>query len=372
MNTLRFHPFILVALGLAGLCSLQSGRQGQGDLRSRAETLAQYCSPEFDDPATPEYKQCTQAIQIYERLAAQKPEDVSVFLALGRILENRSHEKAIDAFKKALAIDPGNVSANFELGVLLDSPAQQIQHFRAVLAAEPNHPQAHGRLARLLAVGGETDEAVTETKRQIEINPDQVDVIADIMQALAARGKKTDAAQVLIAYLRSGLPAKVKCDDNRFLSKEYADQPDVAKAIKEQCPGSDMYADALRQKDPRERARLLEAAIDAGNVAPLAYAELALALLQINEVDRAMAAINQQVRLNPVLGHDQIVAFAASLQKKSLINDAIKVYSVYLESSAPNEFVCEPARQFLADPGVKSRALEQSFQKRCGAFMEPH
>lgn len=236
MNALRFHRFILLALGVASLCLIQTGRAVEGDPRSQAEALAQSCSPEFDDPATPEYKQCTQAIQMFERLAVQKPDDASIFLALGSALANRDREKSIDAYRRVLAIEPNNVSANFALGLLLESPAQRIQHLRAVLAAEPNHPQAHVRLARLLAAGAEADEAVAEIKRQIEINPYPVDLIDNVMQDLVAKGKKSEAGEVLIAYVHARLPSQEKCNIARFLVREYADQADVVKAVKEQCP----------------------------------------------------------------------------------------------------------------------------------------
>lgn len=358
--------FILIVGGLVAISPGQAGKKVQGDSQAKAEALSRSCSAEFDDPASQEYKQCTQAIQLLEQLRTEHPQEIPILLALGRAYVNRSPQKSIEAYQKVLSLDPANVTANFQLGLLLHSPEEQIEHLRAVIAQEPNHPEAHGRLAELLAPTSQTHEAVAQIKQQLAINPDSIDVIANVIQTLTATGHKAEAAEICAAYLRSNLPAKVKCEDSRFMLKPYADQADVAAAFKEQCPGHALYKEALRHTEPRERARLLEEAIKTGDPDAKAHGELALALLQLNDVDRAISEIKEQIRIDPILGHDQITVFAAALQARNLVNEEIKVYLAYLASPAPNQFVCVPVRRLLAESGGTYRALEQSFQKRCG------
>lgn len=218
-----------------GFC--QTARKEHADPRARAEALARSCSAEFDDPQSAEYKQCTEAIEWFERRRTREPHDISVLLTLGRIYENRSLEKSIEAYRQTLVLDSGNVTAHFELGLLLHSPQEQIMHFRAVLEHEPNHPEAHGRLAGLLAATSQTNEAVEEIKKQIAVDPNRVDTIDNVMESLRAKGHKNEAAQVLAAYLRSSLPARVRCADSQVMLKQYADRPDVIKVFEEQCPG---------------------------------------------------------------------------------------------------------------------------------------
>lgn len=75
------------------------------------------------------------------------------------------------------------------------------------------------------------------------------------MQALTAKGHKNEAAQVFVAYMRSTVPSKVKCEDARLMIKQYADKPEVLKAFTEDCQGHALDSETLRHEEPRERER---------------------------------------------------------------------------------------------------------------------
>jgi len=371
MKKQPFLAFLIVIGSLTAPGLGQTDTKSQAELRARAEALSQSCSAEFDDPASPQYKQCADAIALFEQMHERQPKDAALLLTLARLYVNRSGEKAIQTYQRVLVLEPGNVTAHLELGRLLSSPDERIEHFRAVVQSQPDQLEAHGRLAQELALRSQVDEAVAQIKLQIQIDPGRTDIIANVIQTLMEKGHANEAGQALIAYLRSALPAQVKCGDARLMLKQYASQKEILRTMAEQCPGYTLYNDALERKDPHERVRLLEEAIKAGSTDARAHAELAMSLLQLNQVDRAMTEMQKQIKLDPVLAHDQIMAFAAALSHRTLINDSIKVYLTYLGSQAPNELVCEPMRKVLVAAGDKYSALARPFEKRCGALAGP-
>jgi lipopolysaccharide biosynthesis regulator YciM len=69
---------------------------------------------------------------------------------------------------KALALDPGNTQANFELGdicVRRHRFPEAIPYLRRTTNQDPDLLIAHGNLGKALAGVGQTEEAITELTR---------------------------------------------------------------------------------------------------------------------------------------------------------------------------------------------------------------
>ena len=87
------------------------------------------------------------------------------------------HQKAIDASKRALALDKNLADAHYVLGRLVWSPQSNfdylaaIRHFAAALRLNPNLAEAHGRLGVLMFHVGAIGEAEDELRQAVSINP---------------------------------------------------------------------------------------------------------------------------------------------------------------------------------------------------------
>ena len=85
------------------------------------------------------------AADYYERSAKIKP-DAGVLTTLGGVYHfEGADEKALDAWKRALQIDPNNADALFNFGLVKwqyeSDPKAAVAAWNQLLKANPNHPQ---------------------------------------------------------------------------------------------------------------------------------------------------------------------------------------------------------------------------------------
>lgn len=94
-----------------------------------------------------------QAAVILERAARLEPGKGSIVEALGRAYYNSGqHERAADAFRELLEIDPSAAYGHFGLGQSLKQMGQRDEartHLRLAVALAPESPLYRGALARL-------------------------------------------------------------------------------------------------------------------------------------------------------------------------------------------------------------------------------
>ncbi len=111
------------------------------------------------------------AVEAYQKARQLAPEDamilgplVQALMARGsQLLEKGQFNEAIEAFRKILAIDQGNVSATFgETQALegLGNPSEAIGICRKVIAADPASREPYGRLDELLLRQNKPDERI--------------------------------------------------------------------------------------------------------------------------------------------------------------------------------------------------------------------
>ena len=165
-------------------------QENSTDRLRRAQALSRGCSAEFDDPSTQEFRDCTQAIRLYEEIVKERRSGARQLLVLAQLYANRSDEKAIELYRRMLVSNPDEPTANFELATLLPSGSDRIVHLRAVIRAQPNHSEAHGLLAReLIKQRATVPEAVQEIQRQTTIKP-SVEAVVDVIEALKRQGNR--------------------------------------------------------------------------------------------------------------------------------------------------------------------------------------
>jgi len=90
-------------------------------------------------------RQFESSAQYYERSAKIKP-DAEVLTSLGNTYHYAgADDKAIDAFNRALAIDPKFANALFNLGMLQwrvkNDPKRAVEAWQRLLKTNPNHPR---------------------------------------------------------------------------------------------------------------------------------------------------------------------------------------------------------------------------------------
>jgi tetratricopeptide (TPR) repeat protein len=92
-----------------------------------------------------------EAIDAYERALCVNPNKIEVLLNCGALhYESGSLHKAADYFKRVVQLDRENILANFNLGSVLDElgrPEMAREHLRAAVRLDPHYADAHYNLA---------------------------------------------------------------------------------------------------------------------------------------------------------------------------------------------------------------------------------
>src|SRR5262249_54063888 len=114
--------------------------------------------------------------------------------------------EALENYEKALELDANWASAHANLPVTLVQAgkfAEAEWHYRRALPGRPT-AETHNGLGYVLARQGRTDEAVTEFRRAIDINPKYTPACNNLAEALVRQGKLEEAE----SYYRRSLAEK--------------------------------------------------------------------------------------------------------------------------------------------------------------------
>ncbi|HMT28256.1 MAG TPA: tetratricopeptide repeat protein [Bacteroidia bacterium] len=109
--------------------------------------------------------------------------------------------KAITGYSKVLEINPQNLDAKTDLGVLYTEgtkePMKGIALLREVISANPNHENAQLNLGLLSMKSGQFEKAVERFKKVNEINPARIDMYVYMGEAYVRAGNKEKAIENL-------------------------------------------------------------------------------------------------------------------------------------------------------------------------------
>src|SRR5262245_35132973 len=126
--------------------------------------------------------------------------------------EKQWEEKAFVAVEKALSLDPDLASAYLARGRLLWTPANHfphdkaIQEFRRALALNPSLDEAQNWLALVYNHIGAFDQALQELQKAVAINPTNISARFRIGQTLLLQGKYEQALTALHSISKEGNP----------------------------------------------------------------------------------------------------------------------------------------------------------------------
>ena len=211
----------------AALKRLLSARSAHADAASRIRTL--YRQGRF-----------AEAAQAADNLVQQDRADFPILTALGAArLGLGQTDAAIDAFRAALRVEPGNAAAHNNLGSALraagEADAAEAAFGRALdlrpdysealnnlgllhrdrgqadkaeaafaraAAARPGNAEAQTNLGNMLQEAGKADTAATAYRRALEARPDYPDAHYNLAAALRKLGRLDEA---IAAYIRTVL-----------------------------------------------------------------------------------------------------------------------------------------------------------------------
>jgi cytochrome c-type biogenesis protein CcmH/NrfG len=103
----------------------------------------------------------------------ERPKDPTSFILLGSTyLDKHDFPKAEGALKKAVALNPNNFSAQFNLGLTemqLEKSGPAVASFQNAVRLAPNSADAEQALSEALKAQGRNNEAETEFRKAEEL-----------------------------------------------------------------------------------------------------------------------------------------------------------------------------------------------------------
>jgi predicted O-linked N-acetylglucosamine transferase (SPINDLY family) len=147
-----------------------------------------------------------EANKILSQLSIQAPRDADIWLCLGYIAGNRQeYERAVDYFKKAIAIEPGNAKILFNYGIALRDVGNfdnAIEVFKKSLEKEPNNTETLDCLAHAYMNSGSLVEAIAVFKKSLHINPNQAETQSNLGSIYQAQGELSKAEKRYLEAFR--------------------------------------------------------------------------------------------------------------------------------------------------------------------------
>jgi len=170
------------------------------------------------------------AAAAYEKAAMAKPElTLDAYGQIGMLRARQgSYDLAAEAFELALAYNEttgggrNDAPIYFNLGLALQNagrPAEAAERFKkaieiyqADLAAAPGSARLHAGLGRALMESGQTDRALFEFERVVELNPDDPAGHANLIAALGQSGYYDSAVEALERLIDNRKNAGLEAD----------------------------------------------------------------------------------------------------------------------------------------------------------------
>ncbi len=121
-------------------------------------------------------------IKLLEDFVKKEPGNVHGWIRLGNtLMDNRRFAEAVDAYQKALAIDPKNVDVRVDMGTCyrnIGKPDTAVTEYKKALEIDPRHINAHKNLGVVLADDlHDRAGAVKEFEKVLEIAPNEPDAM---------------------------------------------------------------------------------------------------------------------------------------------------------------------------------------------------
>ena len=119
--------------------------------------------------------------------------------------QEKDYKKAVDAYRKAIALDRDNLDAIRGLAQNLMNDGQTdaaLEQYKVIADANPEDPQTHLRMAEIYRKQGKFDLALENLKAAQSVVPDSMEVPYNMAVIYQAQGRYDEAAQALQDLLK--------------------------------------------------------------------------------------------------------------------------------------------------------------------------
>jgi tetratricopeptide (TPR) repeat protein len=141
--------------------------------------------------------QLDEAIQWYRKVLDIQPKNIAAFCNIGVVLQSQGKlSEAIVSYKKAISIKPDYASAYSNLGYALQEQGEleeAVSSYKKAISINPDYADAYSNLGNTLKEQGKLEEAVSSYKKAISIKPDYADAYSNLGNALKEQGKLEEA-----------------------------------------------------------------------------------------------------------------------------------------------------------------------------------
>ena len=242
-------------------------------------------------------------------------------------------DKAVDAFKKALSIQPNNADAYYNLGNVLHKQGkleEAVEAYKKLISIKPDNAEAYLNIGNVLHEQGKLEEAVSNYNKAISIKPEYADAYNNLGNALKNQGKLEEAIE---AY-------------NKVLS------------IK---PDTDTYynmGNALKEQGKLDEA--VEAYNKAISIKPdyaEAYNNMGIALQDQGKPEEAIKAYTKTFSIKPEYV-DAHYNMGNVLYEQGRLEEAIKAYKKALSIKPEYVDACNNMGIALKDQGKLEEAIK--------------
>lgn len=173
------------------------------------------------------------AIDNFKQVLILNPKDSEACYYLGILYSNnKEHEKAVFYLSRCVELDPMYAEAWNELGVIYYEIFKDYEkaryYYENVLKVNPNFGKAYYNIALIEAVAEQTDKAVADFEKAIELNPELTSAYTELSKQYKKQKNFSKANDVLLKYIsKFGEDAKV----NNSIGVNYYSLADDKNAI---------------------------------------------------------------------------------------------------------------------------------------------
>jgi tetratricopeptide (TPR) repeat protein len=169
------------------LAEAQSKFPGNADLKKYEIILFQNPAPDFYETA----------LARFDKLLTENPNDTLTMLVYATLLERKDPDKAIDIYRKLLAITPSNLTAIFNIGALYNNKAKDVtDQYNELVNAKSKDS------AKMDALEKKIEEyftlALPYFESAIKLEPENVTVLNVLIQ-ITGQLRRTDETEKYIA-----------------------------------------------------------------------------------------------------------------------------------------------------------------------------
>ena len=143
-----------------------------------------------------------EAIGLLKKAVAANPANSQANYNLGLALRAEGREqKALVAFRRAIAVEPRNFAAHNAIAAILLGAVDQLDmaeaHIRRAINNNPNYAPALNNLALLLKARGRPEEALSEARSAVSIAPRHAPALITLGSLLLELGETEEAEKIL-------------------------------------------------------------------------------------------------------------------------------------------------------------------------------